>query len=245
MSTIERYSPRGGDAVLPLFCFKGRTAIVSGTAAGIGLALAEALAEAGAKVRAEAIGKKRGVETAAYQVDVVFQKAVQEAVDTIASEFKNCLDIFIANSGIPWTKGAVPAAAKEGFDHYRKIIATDVDTRLHFRRQGTGSFIVPACMSGHITIIPELQTTVIYYVKGLAVQWAGLARANSVSPDYIATQISDFVPKETKDICKEKIPLHREGLANELKGAYLYLASDAATYTTGTDIIVDRAWVLP
>ncbi|PUU73955.1 hypothetical protein B9Z19DRAFT_1103711 [Tuber borchii] len=272
MTTIDRYSPRDGDAVLPLFSLKGRTAIVSGAGAGIGLAVADALAEAGANVviwynsnkkaveRAEAIGKKWGVKTAAYQVDVTSQKAVQEAVDMAVSEFNNRLDIFVANAGIPWTKGAILDAGEEGFDHYRKIIATDLDSvyfsayaaGLHFRRQGTGSFIATASMSGHITNVPQLQTAynaakaaVIHYVKGLAVEWAGFARANSVSPGYIATEISDFVPKETKDIWKEKIPLHREGLANELKGAYLYLASDAATYTTGTDIIVDGGYVLP
>jgi sorbose reductase len=49
----------------------------------------------------------------------------------------------------------------------------------------------------------------------------------------MATEISDFVPKQTKDIWKDKIPMGREGEAHELKGAYLYLASDAASYTTG------------
>ena len=75
MTTIDRYSPRDGDAVLPLFSLKGRTAIVSGAGAGIGLAVADALAEAGANVviwynsnkraveRAEAIGKKWGVKS--------------------------------------------------------------------------------------------------------------------------------------------------------------------------------------
>jgi len=60
-----------------------------------------------------------------------------------------------------------------------------------------------------------------------------------------ATEISDFVPKEIKDIWKNKIPMGREGQAHELKGAYLYLASDAASYTTGTDIIVDGGYCLP
>ena len=62
-------------------------------------------------------------------------------------------------------------------------------------------------MTGHITNIPQLETvyntakaTLIHYVKGLAVGWAGFTRANSVSPGYIATEISDFVHKETKDI---------------------------------------------
>jgi sorbose reductase len=69
--------------------------------------------------------------------------------------------------------------------------------------------------------------------KSLAVEWVGFARANTVSPGYMATEISDFVPAATKDVWKDKIPMGREGEAHELKGAYLYLASDAASYTTG------------
>ncbi len=99
-------------------------------------------------------------------------------------------------------------------------------------------------------------------VRSLAVEWVRYARANTVSPGYMATEISDFVPKETKDMWKDKIPmgyvtLHpcgspalirlcsREGEAHELKGAYLYLSSDAASYCTGTDITVDGGYCLP
>ena len=56
------------------------------------------------------------------------QKAVQEAVDIAVSEFNNRLNIFVANSGIPRTKGAILDAGEEGFDHYRKVIATDLDS---------------------------------------------------------------------------------------------------------------------
>ncbi|PUU80753.1 hypothetical protein B9Z19DRAFT_1113746 [Tuber borchii] len=230
---IRQYSPRDSDGVLPLFTLNSQTGIVSGADDGIGLAVVGALAEAGAKVRAETIGKKLGVKAAAYQVDVISQKAVQEAVGSVVSEFRDRLDIKVANYGIPWTRGAMLDTSEEGFDHYRKIITTDVDS--HFRHQGSGSFISTANMSGHIAIIPELQTTVFDYLKGL-----------SVHPGHIPTKICDFVPDETKDIWKVKIPFgklselpsSRERLVNPLKGAYLYLASDAAAYTL-TDIIVD------
>jgi sorbose reductase len=68
------------------------------------------------------------------------------------------------------------------------------------------------------------------------------ARANTVSPGYIATEISDFIPKETKGIWKDKTPMGREGEAHELSGAYLYLASDASSYTTGADMIIDGGY---
>jgi sorbose reductase len=63
------------------------------------------------------------------------------------------------------------------------------------------------------------------------------ARVNSISPGYINTEISDFVPPETKDIWRDKIPMGREGEAIELVGAYLYLASDASSYTTGASLM--------
>lgn len=81
--------------------------------------------------------------------------------------------------------------------------------------------------------------------KSLAVEWVQYARANTVSPGYIATEISDFVPQETKNLWKDKIPMGREGRAEELKGAYLYLASDASSYTTGADLVVDGGYTLP
>jgi len=64
---------------------------------------------------------------AAYQVDMTPQKAVQEAVDMAVSEPNNRLDIFVANARIPWTKGPILDAGEEGFGHYRKIIATNID----------------------------------------------------------------------------------------------------------------------
>ena len=82
----------------------------------------------------------------------------------------------------------------------------------------------------------------IHLCKSLAVEWVKFARVNSVSPGYMATEISNFVPPETKRIWHGKIPMGREGEANELKGAYLYLASDASSYTTGADIVVDGGY---
>lgn len=272
------------DRVLPLFSLKGRTAIVSGAGAGIGLAISHCLAEAGANVaiwynsnkkaiaEAENIEKTYGVKCKAYQVNITEYEPVEKAIDEITAEFGGRLDIFIANSGIPWTQG--PALDGE-LAHYHKVVTTDLDGTFycaraagkHWRRQkkeGTtldgkklenftyGSFVATASMSGHIVNIPQLQATynaakagVIHLCKSLAVEWVGFARANTVSPGYIATEISDFVPKETKSMWKDKIPMGREGEAHELKGAYLYLASDAASYTTGCDIIVDGGYCLP
>ncbi|KAM7208749.1 L-xylulose reductase [Naviculisporaceae sp. PSN 640] len=278
--------PPNADRVLPLFSLKGKTAIVSGAAAGIGYAAAQAFAEAGANVaiwynsNTKAIAKAKeiedtfGVKCKAYPVDVTSYEKVKEAVDTIVAEFNGRLDIFVANSGVVWEHGSMLDGP---LDAYSKVMATNVDgvfycaraAGLHFRRQkkeGTtidgkplanpeftyGSFIATASMSGHIVNIPQIQSpyntskaAVVHLCKSLSVEWVGFARANSISPGYIETDISVFCSEETKGIWRDKIPMGREGKVNELKGAYLYLASDASSYTTGADLIVDGGYCAP
>ena len=160
--------------------------------------------------------------------------AVEKAVDEQVREFNGRLDIFVANAGIPWIEGPM---VNGPIDHYRDVVETDLDgtyycakaAAKHWRRQkleGTdfygqplkgfsrGSFIATASMSGIIVNVPQLQAAynaakagVIHLCKSLAVEWAAYARANSISPGYIRTEISNFVPAETKDIWKDKIPL--------------------------------------
>jgi len=82
----------------------------------------------------------------------------------VVSEFNNRLDIFVANAGIPWTKSAILDAGKEGFDHYRTIIATNLNSvyfsayaaGLHFRSQGTGSFIATGLRLVRLATSPTL-----------------------------------------------------------------------------------------
>jgi len=215
--------------------------------------------------RAAEIEKEFGVKCRAYPVDVRDAAAVDEAIVSQVKEFNNRLDIFVANAGIPWTQG--PAIGGE-LEHYRNVMKIDVDGVFYCARtagriwreqkknklQGFtyGKFIATASMSGHIANIPQLQTAynaakanVKHMCQCLAVEWVQFARANSISPGYIATEISNFVPPETKSIWRDKIPMGREGEPIELVGAYLYLASDASSYTTGTDILIDGGYCAP
>jgi NAD(P)-dependent dehydrogenase (short-subunit alcohol dehydrogenase family) len=84
----------------------------------------------------------------------------------------------------------------------------------------------------------------VHFARSLANEWRDFARVNSVSPGYIDTGLSDFIPKDTRNLWRSMIPLGREGQPKELKGIYCYLASDASTYTTGTDIIVDGGYCI-
>ncbi|KAH6654975.1 hypothetical protein BKA67DRAFT_533923 [Truncatella angustata] len=215
------------------------------------------------------IEKKFGVKCKAYPVNVQSWEAVRDAVDEIVKEFNGRLDVFVANSGIAWEDGPFIDGPIERMS---KVLQVNIDgtfycaraAALHWRRQKKerttidgqelenftyGSFIATASMSGHIANIPQMQTAynaskaaVIHACKSFAVEWVGFARANSVSPGYIKTDITQFIPEETKGYFKDKIPMGREGEPEELKGAYLYLACDASSYTTGTDLLVDGGY---
>ncbi|KAJ5836756.1 hypothetical protein N7447_002782 [Penicillium robsamsonii] len=209
-------------SLMSMFSLKGKTAIVTGAGAGIDLAVAQGLAEAGANVamwynsntkraeRATEIAEKYGVQTKAYQVQVTDANAVED--------FNGRLDIFIANAGVPWTQGPMVDGP---LDHYRECTGAARRRRAPMPTEKSSSAYNAA------------KVAVIHLCKSLSIEWVRYARANTVSPGYIATGISSFVSEETKNIWLDKIPMGREGQAHELKGAYLYFASDASTYTTG------------
>jgi sorbose reductase len=75
--------------------------------------------------------------------------------------------------------------------------------------------------------------------RSLANEWRDFARVNSISPGYIDTGLSDFVDKKVQDIWHGLIPMGRDAKAKELKGAYVLLASDASSYITGSDIVIE------
>ncbi|KAL4790007.1 hypothetical protein BDV19DRAFT_382634 [Aspergillus venezuelensis] len=263
---------------MPLFSLREKTAIVAGAGAGIGLAVANGLAEAGANValwydtntdglgRAQEIAARCGVQTRAYQVNITNAEAVKQAMEQSVKDLNGRLDVFIASAGIPW----IQAPAVGPLAQYSDVVDIDLNGTYHcakyaayyWRKQKEegvdvngnplenftfGSFVATASMSGHVNT-PQLQAAyhaaesgVIHLCKSLAIEWVKFARANTVSPGYIATETSHSVPQETKD----KTPMNREGRVEELKGAYLYLASDASSYTTGSDIVVDGGYGAP
>ncbi|OAQ99329.1 hypothetical protein LLEC1_05280 [Akanthomyces lecanii] len=131
----------------------------------------------------------------------------------------------------------------------------------------SGSFIATASMSGHIVNIPrrqaiynaskaalihlcKMKATIntarpdhsVVLGKSLAIEWLGFARANSVSPGYFNTGIAGAVAEEIMDSIRDKIPMGRFGETQELQGIYLYLASDASSYATGADFLVDGGY---
>ncbi|EAZ63264.1 peroxisomal 2,4- dienoyl-CoA reductase, and sorbitol utilization protein [Scheffersomyces stipitis CBS 6054] len=261
-------APKLASNVLDLFSLKGKVASITGSSAGIGLAVAEAYAQAGADVaiwynsqpakeKADKIAKTYGVRCRAYKCNVSDQQDVETTVAQIEADF-GTIDIFVANAGVPWTEGE--SVEIDNFDSWKKVIDLDLSGAYYcahaagkiFKKNGKGSMIFTASMSGHIVNIPQFQApynaakaAVLHLSKSLAIEWAPFARVNTISPGYIVTEISDFVSDDIKSKWWQFIPLGREGVTQELVGAYLYFASDASTYTTGSDLIVDGGYCAP
>jgi len=160
----------------------------------------------------------------------------------------------IANAGIPSKAGGLDDA----LENWHRVVDVDFNGAYYcarvagqiFRQQGHGNLIFTASMSGHAANVPQQQACynackagVIHLAKSLAVEWAGFARVNAVSPGYVNTPISADCAFEMKEAWYELTPMKRDADPRELKGVYLYLASDASTYTTGADIVVDGGYV--
>lgn len=258
--------PQLNPNIMELFSLASKSAVVTGGARGIGFVISEAYLQAGCQKLAivdyapndVAVNKLRESFPKAnivyYNCDVRRAEQVKEVIDAIHAEFQ-VIDIFVANAGIAWTSGAMIDVPTD--DDWHNVMNVDLNGVYYcaknigkiFREQGKGSLVMTASMSAHIVNVPQLQAAynvakagVLHLGKSLAIEWAPFARVNTVSPGYIGTELSDFVPDDMKNKWYALTPKGRQGHPRELCGAYLYLASDASTYTTGSDIKVDGGY---
>jgi len=261
--------PTAKESLLDMFSLKGKVVVVTGASGpkGMGIEAARGCAEMGADVvvtyssraeggerNAKELSDKYGVKSKAYKCNIGDYNDVKTFVDTVIKEFGK-IDVFIANAGATADSGILDGSV-EAWNH---VIQVDLNGTFHcakavghhFKERGTGSLIITASMSGHIANFPQEQTSYnvakagcIHMAKSLANEWRDFARVNCISPGYIDTGLSDFVDKKVQDLWKSMIPMGRDGLAKELKGAYVYLASDASTYTTGNDMVIDGGYCI-
>lgn len=119
-----------------------------------------------------------------------------------------------------------------------------------FRQQGFGNLIITSSMSAHIVNVPVDQPVyngskayITHFGKSLAREWREFARVNIVSPGFFDTKMG--ASPQTVQEAYRMSSLGRQGHVKEIKGLYLYLASDASTYMTGSDVLIDGGYVLP
>ncbi|KAF4920929.1 putative NADP-dependent mannitol dehydrogenase [Colletotrichum viniferum] len=243
----------------------GKVIVVTGAADGIGYAVSEAMAEAGGNValwynsndaaiqKSKDLASTHNVKTSAYKVDVSDSNQVQETIAKVLQDFGK-IDVFIANAGMAISKPIL----EQTLDEYRKQMSVNVDGIVYcskyagevFHRQGFGNLIITSSMSGHIVNVPVDQPVynatkayVTHFGKSLAREWREFARVNIVSPGFFDTKMGAG-PLALQEAYR-MAALGRQGHTKEIKGLYLYLASDASTYMTGSDVIIDGGYVLP
>ena len=253
--------------VKKMFDLSGKVAIVTGGGRGIGSKLAEGLAEAGANVvlcsrkvencqkAAEEISKL-GVKTLALQCDVKSPKEIQGVVDATVNEF-NRLDILVNNSGANW--GSPPEA--HPLEGWQKVLETNMTGAFLFSqiagqvmiRQKSGNIINIASIMGIIGMESDVADAIAYsaskgalitFTKDLAAKWAKHnIRVNALAPGWFPTDMTHWVLDHHGEKLLSHIPMRRFGEGDELKGAIVFLASEASRYVTGAIVPVDGGYL--
>ena len=254
--------------VKQLFDLTGRVAIVSGGSMGLGLQMAEGLAEMGANLvlcarkkerceqAAEALRSLR-VQTLALACDVKDKAAIQQVVEETLAKFGR-IDVLVNNAGVSW--GA--SVEEMTLEQWDKVLSTNLTGTFLFCQavgkamvaQGSGKIINIASVAGLGGASAELQAIgyhaskggVIAFTKDLACKWAPHnIQVNAIAPGWFPTHMSEWIIEHRKDSLLAKIPLGRFGGDHDLKGAAVFLASDASAYVTGHVLVVDggqTAW---
>jgi len=230
--------------------------------------MAEGLAEMGASLVLCARKKERceqaaddlralGVETLALACDVTDKTAIEAVVDATLAKFGR-IDILVNNAGVSW--GA--PVEEMTLEQWDKVLSTNLTGTFLFCQaagkamvaQNAGKIINIASVAGLGGASAELQTIgyhaskggVIAFTKDLACKWAAHnIQVNAIAPGWFPTHMSQWVIEHRKDSLLEKIPLRRFGDDHDLKGAAVFLASEASAYVTGHVLVVDggqSAW---
>ena len=254
-------------SVLDLFDLHGKRALVTGGSSGIGRKVAEAYLQAGAEVAiaarhsevvAEVAGElaATGGRVVPVACDVTQPDQVSRMLDRVIAELGG-IDIAVCNAGIitvaPLLDMAVDEFQRVQNTNVTGVFLTAQAAARAMVRQGQGGVIInTASMSGHIINIPQqvgqycaTKAAVIHLTKAMAVEFAPHnIRVNSVSPGYILTELVEPMVEYHRK-WEPKIPLGRIGRPEELTGLYLYLASAASSYMTGSDVVIDGGYSCP
>ena len=252
--------------ILDKFKLYGKKAFVTGAGRGIGRGIAHAFAQAGADVAVVDVNpdnaRKVAKEIAEYDIQSIAIKAdvskpddVEGMIDAILKEFRT-IDIAFNNAGINNTDKAEDVLIEE----WTKVLDVNLTgVFLTSRAAGRvmtvnkkGSIINMGSMSGHIICHPQTQSAynaskagVIHLTRSLASEWSRYnVRVNSISPGFTLTEMVEEYPKKLIAEWSKDIPLGRLCRIEELQGAAVFLASDASSYITGADLIVDGGFTI-
>jgi NAD(P)-dependent dehydrogenase (short-subunit alcohol dehydrogenase family) len=252
---------------LDRFKLKGRVALVTGGAQGIGLACVEALSEAGAYVyiadrnlkiaqEAQAAMKAKGYADGVVEMDVTDSKQVDAAAARVMAE-KGRVDILVCNAGIARSQTPAEDVTDE---HWLNVIDVNLNGLFWCCRAfgknmlaaGRGSIINIGSMSGLIVNKPQQQAyynaskaAVHHLTKSLAAEWGARGvRVNAVAPTYINTPLNAHAKtnEPMMGVWINGTPMARMGEPDEIAAVVLFLASDASSLMTGSIVLADGGY---
>ncbi|MCW2516298.1 MAG: putative oxidoreductase [Mycobacterium sp.] len=245
--------------LMDMFRLDGKVVIVTGTSSGLGVAFAEACAQAGADVvlaarRVEKLGATAELVTAAgrraltVQTDVTDPDQCQAMVDAAMAEFGR-VDVLVNNAGV----GTAVPATRETPDEFRAV----VDINLHgsyWAAQSVARVMAPGSSIVNISSILGLTTAglpqaaysaskaaIVGLTRDLAQQWGSRKgiRVNAIAPGFFKSEMTDQYKPDYLDSLSSRFVLPRMGDPAELAATLVWLASPAAGYVTGQTIAVD------
>ena len=247
------------------FNLSGRVAVVTGGNGGIGLAMAEGLASAGADIVIAARDSKKGakaltvlqsfdVRSTFIQVDVRDSRSISDLVESVVREFGG-LHILVNNAGTNDRKQPEEYALEE----WQTIIDTNLTSAFvasqkvypHMSRTGGGKIInIGSMMSifGASFTVPYASSKggIVQMTKGMACAWAkDNVQVNAVLPGWIDTTLTREARQQVEglhDRVEARTPAGRWGVPGDLSGIGVFLASSASDFVTGTAIPVDGGY---
>jgi NAD(P)-dependent dehydrogenase (short-subunit alcohol dehydrogenase family) len=249
------------------FSLEGRTALVTGANRGLGRAFAQAVAEAGADVvvvgrqddrnqeAAAQIAQSTGRRTTVATGDVTSQGDVRRIVEEAMSAHGR-IDVLVNNAGICFHRPALEVPDEEfaevfdvnltGLWRMTKAVAP------HMIEAGGGSIVNVGSISAMIVNRPQWQpaynaskAAVHQLTRSLAVEWAPHhVRVNAIAPGYVKTEMAPVDEPRFRQHWIEDAPMRRYATPEEIAPSVVYLASDAASFTTGAVLVTDGGYTL-
>ena len=248
-----------------LFDLSGRVAIVTGGSRGLGLEMAEGLAEAGAALMlcarreewltpAMADLRGRGFKVDGMTCDVANPAEVQAVVDQTIRVYGR-LDILVNNAGVTWAAEAEDLPLEK----WQKVIDTNLTGAFLFSQAAAremlkvqyGRIINVASIAGmiasvngpHYAAYAASKAGLMGLTRELAASWGRKGvRVNAIAPGYFHSRLADGAIVLVEPELKATSPLGRVGSEGELKGVVVFLAADASNYMTGQSLVVDGGW---
>jgi NAD(P)-dependent dehydrogenase (short-subunit alcohol dehydrogenase family) len=247
------------------FSLEGRTVIVTGGNQGLGKAFAFGLAEAGARVaiagrsaerNASVVREaaERGHDFLPITVDITDDAQVARMADEALAGFGGRIDILVNNAGTCYHNESFAVTDDEWqkvWDlNVRALWKASIAVGGHMREAGGGAIVNIGSMSGIIVNRPQMQpaynaskAAVHHLTKSLAVEWAQYGiRVNAVAPGYVKTEMAPVDRPDFRRYWIEDAPQQRFALPEEIAPSVVFLASDAASFITGSVLVADGGY---